>query len=117
MDHRPANSVRVDRASQSAAKLQQWTGTKLHTSSLSSRFRHAFTTPGMSYGEASPAGSHLWGFKVRVVTGPIETARNPEGNSILAAARRAKKLFTVEELVKVTASGSGFPFTNNARSC
>jgi hypothetical protein len=47
----------------------------------------------------------------------METARSPEGNSIFAAARSAKKLFTVEELVKVTASGSGFPSANNTRSC
>src|ERR1700740_27878 len=82
-----------------------------------SRVQHEATTPGISYLTASRAGSHICWRKVLVVTGPIETALNPCGSSILAAARRAKKLLTVEELVKVTASGNGLPCPNNARTC
>src|ERR1700733_6481319 len=117
VDRSPADSVSIDRTSQAAEKLQGRTRTKLHKPSLSSSVAHAATTPGMSYSIASRAGSHLCRRKVLVVTGPIETARRPEGLSIFAAARSAKKLLTVEELVKVTASGSGFPFANNSRSC
>src|SRR6202042_893713 len=79
-----ASIERANRRSSFKSGLGRYFTGLLYPSSLT----HAFTTPGISYGEASPA-----------------------------AARSAKKLFTVEELVKVTASGSGFPSANNSRSC
>ena len=73
------------------------------------------TSPAKSCGLASAAGSHPFSRNVRLVIGPIDTARIDTGRATADSRSRFRKFVTVDELVNVAASGRRPPGLKSVR--